>query len=74
MRHCWGGKSYLNLKQIGCSDSDYDTVSLGEARANPARFSWADQFVTKLGIGLAITLAASLAVYGSVRISQFNLG
>jgi hypothetical protein len=64
----------LDLKRIGCSYLEYDTVSLGEARADPAPFSWTNQFVTKLGIGLAITLAAAMGVYGLVRAIGWVIG
>ena len=64
----------INLKQIGCSDWEYDNVSLGEARAAPAGFSWAFEFFSKLGIGLAITLALSLALYGLVRAIGWVIG
>jgi hypothetical protein len=64
----------LDLKHIGCSDAEYDTISLGEARANPAYFSWADQLAAKLGISLAITLAVSLCLYGLVRAIGWVIG
>jgi hypothetical protein len=52
----------VKLKQIGCSDWEYETVSYGEAR-NPSDFNW----LNELAIPLALSLAITLAVYGVVR-------
>jgi hypothetical protein len=64
----------LDLKPIGCSDATYDTISLGEARAEPSRFVWYNEFSTKLSLGLAITLAVSLGLYGVVRAIGWVIG
>ena len=59
----------LDLIQIGCSDRPAATISLGEARRKPVPVLWADQLVfsPKLWVGLAITFAVTIAVYGIVR-------
>ena len=66
----------LDLKSIGCSDSEYDTIGLGEARAVAAPFlsPWLDPFLSKFGVIFGITLAVSLAVYGVVRAIGWVIG
>jgi hypothetical protein len=64
----------LWLMDIGCSDKATDIISFGEARAPPLPFSWADQFVTRVAIISAITLAVSLATYGLVRAIGWVIG
>ena len=66
----------LDLIQIGCSDRPAATISLGEARTKPVPVLWADQLVlsSKLWVGLAITFAASIAVYGIVRTIGWVIG
>jgi hypothetical protein len=54
----------LQLKVIGCSDWEGDTVSFGEAR-KPPDFNWLSALLHPLAFGLAITLAVSLTVYGA---------
>jgi hypothetical protein len=63
----------LDLIQIGCSDRPAATISLGEARTKPVA---AEQLVSssKLWVGLVITFAASIAVYGIVRTRMDDLG
>ena len=62
----------IKLKQIGCADWDYETVTYGEARnLYGALFSNVTQL---LGIGFAATLAVSLAVYGLVRAIGWVIG
>ena len=57
----------LNLSRMGCSDSDYETVSIGEARTDPLEFSWYPRFAYYLGIGAGLSLLLSFAVYGLIR-------
>ena len=57
----------LNLKRMGCSDWDYDTVSIGEARNPPEDVSWTRAFSNDFVWPSGITLAISLALYGVVR-------
>jgi len=59
----------LDLIQIGCSDRPAAIISLGQARTQPVPVSWTDQLVSgsKLWVGLAITFAVSIAVYGIVH-------
>jgi hypothetical protein len=65
----------LNLKEIGCSDLEGDTISVGEVRDYNSGLSWTDYFLSKLfGMPLAITLAISLAVYGLVRAIGWVIG
>ena len=63
----------LNLKKIGCSNWDFETVSFGEAR-NPPKLEWLSVFVPPAAWGLAITLGISLAVYGLVRAIGWVIG
>jgi hypothetical protein len=56
----------LNLKSVGCSDRDDDTVSFAEAR-NPPEFNWWGSYARQLVPFLALTAAISLSVYGVVR-------
>jgi ABC-type cobalamin transport system permease subunit len=63
----------LDLIQIGCSDRPAATISLGEARTKPVA---AEQLVSssKLWVGLVITFAVSIAVYGIVRAIGWAIG
>jgi hypothetical protein len=62
----------LDLKQIACSDRDYETVTYGEARN--VYGSLLRAVAQLLGIGLSLTLAASLAVYAIVRAIGWVIG
>jgi hypothetical protein len=62
----WQLNWQLNLKQVGCSDYSDDIVTYGEA-SNPPEFSWLGVFAQTLGLGLAITLAVTVVIYGQVR-------
>jgi len=64
----------LNLKRMGCSDADYDTVSLGEASATISNFSWYPRLAYYFGIGVFISLVLSLAAYGLVRAIGWVIG
>jgi hypothetical protein len=70
----------LDLKPINCSDLEGDTISLGEARADlrdkekAREYLWAEEFIRKLLIGFALTLAASLAIYGVIRAIGWVIG
>lgn len=57
----------LNLKRMGCSDADYDAVSLGEVSTTIPNFSWYPRLAYYFGTGVFISLVLSLAVYGLVR-------
>ena len=63
----------LNLKRMGCSDSDYETVSLGEASTVP-EFNWYPRLGYYLGIGVGLSLLLSFAVYGLVRAIGWVIG
>ena len=49
----------LNLKSVGCSDRDDDTVSYAEA-ANPPEFNWWASYARHIAPILALTAATSL--------------
>jgi hypothetical protein len=66
-------KMIISLKQIGCSDRDWDTVSYHEA-ANPSEFTWWDWLNDEAPLCILITLAISLAVYGLVRAIGWVIG
>ena len=57
----------INLKQIGCSVTDYESISADEIPKGPPAFSWLITFFSSLALSLGITLAVSLAVYCIVR-------
>ena len=63
----------LNLKRMGCSDSDYETVSLGEASTVP-EFYWYPRLGYYLSIGVGLSLLLSFAVYGLVRAIGWVIG
>ena len=63
----------LYLKQVGCSDKEDETVSYAEAR-NPPEFNWWVSLLPPLGLGLGVTLAVSLALYGIVRAIGWVIG
>jgi hypothetical protein len=63
----------LGLKEIGCSGWEYDSISYGEAR-NPPKFEWLNAFGRPAAVGLAITLAVTLGVYGLVRAIGWVIG
>ena len=63
----------LNLKEIGCSYSEHDTVSFGEAW-NPPQFNWFGVLAPALAFNLAVVLAVSLAVYVVVRAIGWVIG
>ena len=56
----------LDLKSVGCSDRDNDTVSFAEAR-NPPEFNWWASYARQVAPFLALTAAISLGAYGLVR-------
>ena len=56
----------LNLKEIGCSNYEQDTVSFGEAW-NPPQFNWLGVLVPTLTYNLSVVLAVSLGVYVLIR-------
>jgi hypothetical protein len=64
-----------DLKELGCSDWSR-TVSVLEifGARPPNEFSWAQNISSYLAIGLGITLAVSLAVYGMVRAIGWVIG
>jgi len=64
----------LNLKRMGCSDSNYETVSLGEASTTIPNFSWYPRLAFYFGFGVFISLVLSLAVYGLVRAIGWVIG
>jgi hypothetical protein len=79
--------SALQAQQVACAHVEDSAPSGGfftkklaeinaaESTAACARaVSWGDQFSPRLGIGLAITLAGSLAVYGIVRAIGWVIG
>jgi hypothetical protein len=59
-------KREISLKKLGCSDSEYDTVTFGDAR-NPPTLNWSSLFAPSAALGMAITLITSLGVYRLVR-------
>jgi predicted Co/Zn/Cd cation transporter (cation efflux family) len=62
------------LQKLGCSDWA-QTASFREViNAKPDDFSYATELLPPLTIGLAITLAVSLAVYGFVRAIDWVIG
>jgi hypothetical protein len=58
----------------GFGDWAYATVSLGDARNSPPEFSWTLRLGYYLAIGMAITLALSLAVYVLIRAIGWVIG
>jgi hypothetical protein len=64
----------VSLKKLGCSEWDYDTAKLGEIRDVAPTFNWLGTFGPPLMLGLAITLAVTLAVYGLVRAIGWVVG
>ena len=56
----------LNLKEIGCSNYEQDTVSFGDAW-NPPQFNWLGVLGPTLAYNLAVVLAVSLGIYVLVR-------
>ena len=56
----------INLKQIGCSVTDYESISADEIPSGPPAFGWLGTF-NSLALSLGITLTVSLATYGIVR-------
>lgn len=69
----WKDDWRINLKQVGCSDDVYETVTYGEVR-DPHAFDWLNELVLPLTVAVAITLAVSLAVYGVVRAIGWFIG
>jgi hypothetical protein len=63
----------LNLKEIGCSYYEHDTVSFGEAW-NPPQFNWPSVLAPTLAFNLAVVLAVSLGVYGVIRAIGWVIG
>jgi hypothetical protein len=63
----------LNLKSVGCSDRDDDTVSYAEA-ANPPEFNWWASYARHIAPILALTAAISLGAYGVVRAIGWVIG
>jgi hypothetical protein len=63
----------LQLKVIGCSDWEGDTVSFQEAR-NPPEFNWLSTLARETAPALAITLVIALAIYGVVRAIGWVIG
>ena len=61
----WELNWQIRLKQIGCSEYGDETVTFKEAH-DPPDFKWLSVFARVLGLGLAISLAVSFAVYGVV--------
>ena len=68
----------LDLKAIGCSDSEHDNVTIAAARGfrppQPGDPVWNQAFSGVLGLGLLISIVASLAVYGIVRAIGWVIG
>jgi hypothetical protein len=64
----------IRLNQIGCSDLKYDVVSYGEARNPPTVSSVSEETARFAKSLLAITLTASLVVYGIVRAIGWVIG
>jgi hypothetical protein len=62
----------VNLKQIGCSSSDDDMVTVGVVRSSPQRFDWLERSMMLPLMGL--TLALTWAVYGLVRAIGWVIG
>ena len=63
----------LNLKEIGCSNYEQDTVSFGEAW-NPPQFNWLGVLVPQVAYNLAVVLAVSLGVYVLIRAIGWVIG
>jgi hypothetical protein len=63
----------IKLKQIGCSDSEHDAVTYGEARS-PPDVNWFNELGLPLALAVAITLAVSLLVYVIVRAIGWVVG
>ena len=63
----------INLKQIGCSVTDYESISADEIPSSPPAFSWLNT-VSSLTLSLGITLAVSLVIYGVVRAIGWVIG
>jgi hypothetical protein len=64
----------VSLKRLGCSEWEYDSVRLGEALDVSPKFDWIGKFAPPSGIGFAITLVVSLALYGAVRAIGWVIG
>ena len=64
----------ISLKQLGCSELEYDLATYGEVRDVSPTFNWLGIVAATLAAGLAITLAVSLAVYGIVRAIGWVIG
>ena len=64
-----------DLKALGCSEWP-QTATLDEIRAAkpPKDFSYAASLLPPLGLGLAVTLAVSLVIYGLVRAIGWVIG
>jgi hypothetical protein len=62
----------ISLKQLGCSNSEYDTVKFAEA-LKPSEFSWLSN-LAPISFGLALTLMVTFAVYGIVRAIGWVIG
>jgi hypothetical protein len=65
----------IDLQTLGCSDG-VQIASYGEVvdAQPPGDFSYAARLLPPLGLGLAITLAVSLAIYGVVRAIGWVIG
>jgi hypothetical protein len=63
-----------DLQALGCSNKPEEVPEDDILSATPTDFSYAAVLLPPLGIGLAITLAASLAVYYMIRAIGWVIG
>jgi hypothetical protein len=59
---------------LGCSDSEYETVTYREARDVSPDFNWLANFAMPLFLFLGITLAVALCIYGIIRAIGWVIG
>ena len=64
----------VSLKKLGCSDWEFDTAEYGQIRDVASTFNWLGAFIWPLALGLGITLATALTVYGIVRALGWVIG
>ncbi len=69
------GHRYVDLRDLGCSEGP-NSVALKDVflATEPPQFPRASALLPPLAIGLAVTLAMSLAVYGLVRAIGWVIG
>jgi hypothetical protein len=67
----------VGLKEIGCSNNEWDRVSVDSVPAPPPTFTWISAFGSALLINspsLVITFVLTLAIYGIARAIGWVIG